>query len=299
MPRKLEKKLVLWLVAGAIVLASFTAAYFFSRRGGRPLGLRPQLALGIYIGAVAAVVYAFSLRKWALIWLYRYKIFRPVEIAQDALTRARDEIEDLQREIDAGMLTAASDIRSKAAAILARWKVHRALRVELAPQPALPGPRVDLVRREMLGRLEQWLYAHAVFGAVAIAGALYHADFRLGGPVSAALLLAFLGAAVTGVAGGYLYWVVPSRFAAAETLLGYLDTERQIDRVDEELHGAREKKDEALAGLLELQRARLLAHHAPQRRYKRLLELWLVVHVPLAAAALGLLAVHVFSVYWY
>lgn len=296
--RTFEWKVGVWLVATAVALAAATVAFFLD------LG---TFGLGLMLGALVVVIYSFSVRKWALVFLYRWQIFRPAEIAQDAPTRARQEIEDVQREIDAGRLRAAGDIKARARAVLRRWKVDRAFRVAIESGPG-GRPRVALARREAFGRLEQWLFAHAAMGAVAIFATLYHTGFGLGGPVSAALTISFLGACLTGLWGGWLYWVVPSRFAAAEGNLGFEDTRRQIERIDEELHAATErseapsaetKKDDDLRAVLELQRERLLAHYRPQLRYKQRLEVWLIAHVLLAVAALGLLAVHVTSVWWY
>jgi hypothetical protein len=298
MARKLEPKIAVWMSIAAVSLAAATAAFFAAKRGGVPLPRRVQYGLGLALGGVTAILYSFSVRKWALVFLYRSRIFRPAEIAQDAATRARSEISDLQGRVDSGVLTSPREIRAKAREVLARYGVERAFAVGLVRRRGAP-PRIDLVRRESFGKLEQWLYAHAVFGAAAIPIALYHADASLGGPVSAALLVTFLGACLSGLAGGWLYWTLPGRLASAEAGLGYEETLRQIERVDEEIHAAEERKDKDLLAVLGQEKERLLAHFAPQRKRKLLLAAWLAAHVPLAGAALALFIAHVLSVWWY
>ncbi|MHC4391890.1 MAG: hypothetical protein ACYTFT_06580 [Planctomycetota bacterium] len=296
MARKLETPVVVWLLVG-LLCAGACAAFYFLENTGLGLSYRAQLTLGFVLLGMSVLIYAFSARKWLLIFLYRLQIFRPHELAQNAVELARAEIADLQEEVNQQKVKSKGDILGKANEILRRHAVYRALRPELVARPDSP-PKIELERKMPFGKLDSWLYVHAALGMAAIVVVLLHADFQLGGLVSMLLTVTFLGACLTGLYGGYLYWVVPTRLAAAEVKLGFDETRLQMDRISHEIAEVGEKKPE-LKKVLELQRDRLESYYKPQVKRKLKLEAWLWFHIPLATAALVLLAFHVFSVWYY
>jgi hypothetical protein len=88
------------------------------------------------------------------------------------------------------------------------------------------------LRAWRIGKTQVWLRAHIWLGLLCVPLLLYHSGFRLGGPLSAVLLILLLVVVASGVWGLLVQQFLPTRLlqdVPAETIYS------QIDRVSEQL----------------------------------------------------------------
>ena len=177
------------------------------------------------------------------------------------------------------------------------------------------------------GTLRGWLWAHVALGALALLLALLHGGVwvRLSFGWAALALLAVV--VVSGLVGRLIYSRLPPLAARMVQNLIVADTEREIERLDllreqqlagrsatfkamvadltarqaarQEWQAARTQssgaEEQALAAIadLTLRQEQLRRQLVAQLRYKRLLRAWQIAHVPVSAALVLVLAVHI------
>ncbi|MBM3265754.1 MAG: hypothetical protein FJY97_20365 [candidate division Zixibacteria bacterium] len=146
-----------------------------------------------------------------------------------------------------------------------------------------------------IGRLDGWMRSHVALGIVTAVLVGIHAGFAVVGTISVALTVVFVLTFVSGIAGMVLYEKIPGVVARMGN-----DTFRQDVLIDQRAHLEKEiasspdnRSDEFRILTDRYERLKR------QLAYQRLLRQWLWTHIPLSAALMTFLLVHIISELYY
>ena len=78
------------------------------------------------------------------------------------------------------------------------------------------GMRLEVRRREWLGRLEIWYYWHLMLGCLSVLLILTHAGFRFDNLIATLAFVCLVGVVVTGIWGYFVYRIVPPKLTQVE-----------------------------------------------------------------------------------
>jgi nitrate/TMAO reductase-like tetraheme cytochrome c subunit len=183
--------------------------------------------------------------------------------------------------------------------------------------------------RGMLGRLDDWLWAHIYLGLLALFIIALHAEFRFSWGYSTAGVIFLVLVIVTGIVGRYFYTRVPASIVAEQgkVLSQVAEVSKSINdllvgksrpfqkiigselntpspltprpeyweelRVKGEIVPEEEKEDfKKVVGLLE-QKAKLEAQSISQLKYMPLFRGWLTVHLLVTAGLIVMIPLHI------
>jgi len=189
------------------------------------------------------------------------------------------------------------------------------------------------LQEHLPGSMMAWFKSHIYFGVLALLVAVVHILSR---PISSGIttgkitLVVFVILVLSGIAWRVVYVTVPPRVARSVGNLAVVDSEKRLGEIHVEIDklaagksaqfqalvnarlqsgqqplidqqaatlGQEERDDWQKIRVLAEERDRLQTREGRQRRYERFLQRWKVLHIPLAAILLGLIAVHIFDVF--
>jgi hypothetical protein len=282
------------------------------------------------------VVMAYVLRKYAHRGGYSPEFRRKVDYA--SLEGAENRIKRLRQQINAGALPTAKEIESEAARILREEGVHKVNRALVKPGPPGGDPWiVRIVPTEPLGRVARWMHVHSAYGTAFGFFAIMHGGLSPQSPFGWTLLGLGLFVFVTGIIGIALWAVGPRWLTRREKDLSIeeatafhasLGRKRSaaLDSLDapvahrmRSLQGKRPRSAEETETLIRelsedapdqvatlqdlaalIAQERVLASEVKGlRRVRATFTAWKLVHIPVAVVLVGLVAVHVVSIWKY
>ena len=210
-----------------------------------PSGRTPQgLFLGILGFAAMLGALLYSARRRLLAQAMNRIRVNP-EARTDLKARERRAIEQLQR-LQMSLLrnpaSKANELRQKAKQILKDNNVGSYIYVRLVGGRGSQPLRLDIQRREWVGRLEIWYYWHLMLGCLSILLILTHAGFRFGNLVATLAFVFLVGVVLTGIIGYFIYRVVPPALTKVE---------ERVEKIPEELQQELEEVTKELASVIE------------------------------------------------
>jgi hypothetical protein len=314
-----------FLLSGLYALAPVGAA----RMSGTGMGL----AFGWLAFTLMLMVTAYSLRKrWRPFVAQhlpggRDRNLRRRRQREARVRQARVAIADLQAEINRETRKDLAEIRRRARQVLKSVGAARLLRLELE-QEGSGMVRLWGLDKEPPGSLEHWLLAHSYLGFLAVLLVMFHAEFRLGGPIA---MLGMVLSCIVGLSGGLgalLYVVIPRALGRIrdpllppEIRLKIVAIERRMAALLQDksgpfqeifLYGAHELSAEDMSKVedeekadfrhllaLQAEKQALEAYLARHLRYEKYLHSWLYVHVPGVVCLLTVVIIHIVSILYY
>lgn len=283
-------------LVGALLLWHATAPQPFGSRDDARVGF--LLTTGWLAVALYVALALYAVRRAA------HRLRLSPEFAWRAqlpqLERAQSQLRELQNRVARRETTDPRAVRRAAREVLVGNGVQRVLRIRVERDPqALGALRVVAAPREPLGRLAGWLHAHVYYGFAAALVVWFHGGMRCG--TTMGLLLNVLSYFVigTGALGALLWTFGPTWLLRAERELSLEKAFALRDHFARKLATADADAPAADLAALRGQRDRVEREWRRLSFYRTLLRGWRLVHVPCSVLLLGLVAVHVLSIWYY
>lgn len=294
------------------------------------------LATGWAALLLMVIVMAYVLRKYAHRGGYSPEFRRKVDYA--SLEGAENRIKRLRQQINAGALPTAKEIESEAQRILREEGVHKVNRALVKPGPPGGDPFiVRIVPTEPLGRVARWMHVHSAYGTAFGFLLLMHAGTAPQSAFGWTLLGLGFFVFATGILGIALWAVGPrwltrrekdlsieeatafqaslgrKRSAALESLDAPIARRmrslmgrrpRSADDVRDLVGELTQNAPDQVPALQDLAalmaQERVVASEVKAlRRVRATFTAWKLVHIPVAIVLVGLVAVHVASIWKY
>ncbi|MEW6299037.1 MAG: hypothetical protein AB1671_15080 [Thermodesulfobacteriota bacterium] len=231
-----------WSAAAAVtVLTLLYYHYYTANLLGPPSGRTPEgLALGIlgFAAMLGALLYS-ARRRW--IGRAMRRIAVDADARKDLKTRERRALEQLQALQRQALRNPAGNpgaIRQQAKQILKDNGVTRYIRARVTGGRG-QGVRLEISRREWVGRLETWYYWHLILGCLSVVLILTHAGFRFGNLIATLAFVFLVGVVATGILGYFIYWFIPPALTKVEERVEKTPEElrEELNEVNQELEG--------------------------------------------------------------
>lgn len=238
-----------WSAAAAVTLLILSYYYYYTTTLlGPPSGRTPEgLALGIlgFAAMLGALLYS-ARRRW--IGRAMRRIAVDPETRKDLKTRERRAIEQLQalqRQVLRNPTTSPRVVQRQAKQILKDNQVTRYIRARVTGGRG-QGTRLEISRREWVGRLETWYYWHLILGCLSVVLILTHAGFRFGNLIATIAFVLLVAVVATGILGYFLYWFIPPALTKVEERVAKTPEElrEELDEVQRELTRITEGKSQ-------------------------------------------------------
>ncbi len=239
-----------WSATAAVtVLILLYYHYYTTTLLGPPSGRTPEgLALGIlgFAAMLGALLYS-ARRRW--IGRAMQRIAVDPEARKDLKMRERralEQLQALQRQVLRNPAGNLGTIRQQAKQILKDNGVTRYIRARVTGGRG-QGMRLEISRREWVGRLETWYYWHLILGCLSVVLIITHAGFRFGNLIATLAFVFLVGVVATGILGYFIYWFIPPALTKVEERV-----EKTPEELREELNEVNHRLDSIVQGKSEL-----------------------------------------------
>jgi hypothetical protein len=234
-----------WSAAAAVtVLILLYYHYYTTTLLGPPSGRTPEgLALGIlgFAAMLGALLYS-ARRRW--IGRAMQRIAVDPEARKDLKMRERralEQLQALQRQVLRNPAGNPRTIRQQAKQILEDNGVTRYIRARVTGGRG-QGMRLEISRREWVGRLETWYYWHLILGCLSVVLIITHAGFRFGNLIATLAFVFLVGVVATGILGYFIYWFIPPALTKVE---------ERVEKTPEELREELNEVNHRLASIVQ------------------------------------------------
>ncbi len=245
------------LLLAALVLAYY--AHYAANLPVPPSGRTPQgLVLGILGFAAMMGALLYSVRRRFLGQAMRFVAVDP-ETRRDLRARERRALEQLQALQGQALRNPRlkpTELRRQARKILKDHGVRRYIRARVAGGKG-QGLRLQVERREWVGRLQTWYYGHLTLGCLSVPLILAHAGFRFGNPIATLAFVFLVGVVASGIVGYVIYLVGPPALTQVEARVEKTPEELQeeLEEVNRELEEVTSKKSPLFCEVYRQERA--------------------------------------------